>query len=100
MISLDTAMWAVTFSSLTATLLNVRKNPICFPIWLVTNIIWTWYNFAKDIPSEAGLSLAYVAIAIWGIHTWKPTRADLHQLALEVRQFPGLAAQRIQGWKP
>jgi hypothetical protein len=89
-------MWAVTFGSLTGTLLNVRKNPICFPIWLGTNLIWTWYNLFRDIPSEAGLSLAYVLIAIWGIHTWKPTRADLHQLGAEIRELPGEIAGRIR----
>ena len=70
MISLDTAMWAVTVASLTGTLLNVKKISWCFPIWFVTNCLWTWYNYIRDIPSETGLSIAYVFIAIWGMYEW------------------------------
>jgi hypothetical protein len=71
MIPLDTAMWLVTAASLTATILNVKRIRWCFPIWFVTNCIWTWYNVIKDVPSEAGLSFAYVIIAIWGIWEWR-----------------------------
>ena len=32
--------WIITFVSLAGTVLNVRKNILCFDLWAVGNVAW------------------------------------------------------------
>ena len=64
-------MWVVTVASIIGTVLNIRKCGVCFWIWLVTNSAWTIYDCYIANWAQAGLSLVYVGLAIWGIYAWK-----------------------------
>lgn len=63
--------WAITILSLTGTALNVKKNIWCFYIWAVANIAWMGFDIWSDLYSRAVLDCIQLALAIWGIYTWR-----------------------------
>jgi nicotinamide riboside transporter PnuC len=69
--SFSNLMWVVTGVSLFATILNIKKQRICFVIWLFTNSLWCIYDFSIGAYAQSVLFFAYVCLAIWGILEWK-----------------------------
>ena len=63
--------WIITFISLAGTVLNVRKNILCFYLWSVGNIAWLTYDIASGLYSRAVLDVVHLAFAIWGIFAWR-----------------------------
>ncbi len=37
---IESAMWIITILSIIGVILNIRKNRLCFRIWLITNACW------------------------------------------------------------
>ena len=64
-------MWIVTFASIVGTVLNIRKMRACFVIWLVTNSLWMVYDIWIHNYPQAALFAVYVALAVWGIYSWR-----------------------------
>ena len=58
--------WIITFISLAGTVLNVRKNILCFYLWAVGNIAWLAFDVASGLFSRAVLDTVHLAFAIWG----------------------------------
>ncbi len=63
--------WLVAGFSLLATWLNVRRVRTCFAIWFCTNVTWSVYDFAHDLPAQGYLMLVYAALAVWGWFAWR-----------------------------
>ena len=63
--------WLFTAVSLAGTVLNVRKNILCFYLWSVGNIAWLTYDIASGLYSRAVLDVVHLAFAIWGIFAWR-----------------------------
>jgi nicotinamide riboside transporter PnuC len=63
--------WGVTALSVVGTVLNIKKKPVCFLIWLVTNIVWCAYDFIVGCYAQSGLFLVYIGLAVWGIYEWR-----------------------------
>ena len=63
--------WLFTAVSLAGTVLNVRKNILCFYLWSVGNIAWLAYDVASGLYSRAVLDIVHLAFAIWGIFAWR-----------------------------
>ena len=63
--------WIITFVSLAGTVLNVRKNILCFYLWAVGNIAWLVFDVASGLFSRAVLDTVHLAFAIWGIFAWR-----------------------------
>lgn len=63
-------MWAVTVISLIGTILNIKKNNLCFYIWLITDIVWLLFDFHTGVYSRALLDLVQVCFAAWGAYEW------------------------------
>ncbi len=63
--------WAITAVSLTGTVLNVRKNILCFYLWGVGNIAWLAFDLWSGLFSRAVLDAVQLAFAIWGIIAWR-----------------------------
>ena len=41
--------WIITFVSLAGTVLNVRKNILCFYLWAIGNIAWLGFDVASGL---------------------------------------------------
>ena len=67
--------WTITVLSLTGTILNVRKNILCFYLWSVGNIAWLAFDLWSHLYSRAVLDAVQLAFAIWGIVAWRKTKA-------------------------
>ena len=63
--------WLFTAVSLAGTVLNVKKNILCFYLWSVGNIAWLTYDIASGLYSRAILDVVHLAFAIWGIFAWR-----------------------------
>ncbi len=66
--------WIITFVCLAGTVLNVRKNILCFYLWAVGNIACLGFDFASGLFSRAVLDTVHLAFAIWGIFAWRENR--------------------------
>ena len=63
--------WLFTFISLAGTVLNIRKNILCFYLWAFGNIAWLGFDVASGLFSRAGPDSVHLAFAIWGIFAWR-----------------------------
>ena len=63
--------WVITLISLTGTILNVKKNALCFWLWAFGNIAWLSYDLSLELYSRAVLDMVQLGFAIWGIIKWK-----------------------------
>jgi len=68
----NTGIWMLAVLSLAGTVLNVLKSRAGFGIWIVTNAGWIAVNLEKEIPAQAVLFTAYLAVSVWGFVAWKP----------------------------
>jgi len=66
--------WVITVLSLTGTVLNVRKNILCFYLWAVGNIAWLAFDLWSELYSRAVLDAVQLAFAIWGIMEWRKAK--------------------------
>ena len=71
--------WLFTAVSLAGTVLNVRKNILCFYLWSVGNIAWLTYDIASGLYSRAVLDVVHLAFAIWGICAWREKETRLSE---------------------
>lgn len=67
--------WLITAVCLTGTVLNVKKNVLCFYLWAVGNIAWLVYDLLTGLYSRAMLDLIQLGFALWGIWEWSRNRA-------------------------
>ena len=70
MASADCFTWAVTLVCLAGTVLNVRKSPWCFRLWIVGNLAWLYHDLRAGLLSRALLDLVQLALAWWGMRAW------------------------------
>lgn len=63
--------WATAAFSLLATWLNIRKEPMCFVIWILTNGIWAAADATHGLPAQAALHVVYTGMAVYGAVTWR-----------------------------
>lgn len=62
--------WLITVISLTGTVLNVRKNILCFYLWAFGNIAWLSFDLWSGLFSRAVLDAVQLMFAVWGIVEW------------------------------
>ena len=67
--------WLITAVCLTGTVLNVKKNVLCFYLWAVGNAAWLVYDLLTGLYSRAMLDLIQLGFALWGIWEWSRNRA-------------------------
>lgn len=71
---LQVFLWALTLASITATILNIKKYWVAFPMWIFTNSAWAFYNLSKGIYSASAMFTVYAMLAIWGTFEWRDMR--------------------------
>ena len=62
--------WCATAICLAGTVLNVRKNVLCFWLWCVGNIAWMTFDLWSHLYGRAVLDAVQLALAVWGIFAW------------------------------
>ena len=66
--------WIATSLSIIGILLNAKKNILCWPIWIVSNVAWITYFTAINFDAPS--------VAMWGvffftnIYGWVQWRKD------------------------
>ena len=63
--------WFLTAISLIGTVLNIRKNILCFYIWLLGDILWCALDFHNGTYGRSLLDFVQVILAVCGIISWK-----------------------------
>lgn len=62
--------WVITIICLAGTILNIKKNVICFWLWSFGNIAWLIFDCTAGLYSRAVLDAVQLGFAIWGIVAW------------------------------
>ena len=65
--------WALAAISIIATVCNIKRLRICFPLWALTNAAWTVIDFHAGIYAQSALFFVYFLLALWGIWEWRHT---------------------------
>lgn len=67
---LDALTWALTCTSVTGVVLNIKKKRVSFLIFLTANAGWITVNLLKGIPAQAVLFVIYSGLSLWGFIEW------------------------------
>jgi len=63
--------WMLVVLTLTGTILNVKKNPLCFVFWILSNLGWIYWDLKLGHIPQAVSFVILTGIAIWGLITWR-----------------------------
>jgi len=72
---MTTFTWLMAALSILGVWLNIKKHPICFVIWTVTNTAWMLVDFGSGLYAQAALFAAYLLLSIYGLSQW--TKKDV-----------------------
>lgn len=73
MVNAGAMEWSIMVLSLFATILNIRKQRLCFAIWVLTNAAWCAIDAFYGIYAQSLLHMVYFFLAIWGVFEWSKT---------------------------
>ncbi len=68
--SLTLLTWVLTAMSLVGVWYNIKKNVVCFYIWLVANAGWIYVDIKADLMGQAVLFVIYSVLSVYGIYAW------------------------------
>lgn len=71
---MDVVAWIIAGASIIGTWLNVKKNRVCFWIWLFTNGFWCIYDLAIGAYAQASIFAVYFALSIKGLIEWRASK--------------------------
>lgn len=70
--------WVLTAMSLVGVWLNIKKNVVCFYIWIVANVGWIYVDIKAGLMGQAVLFLIYSVLSVYGIYEWsKPEKSEV-----------------------
>jgi nicotinamide mononucleotide transporter len=65
--------WTATIISIIGIILNARKNILCWPVWLTSNILWIIYFIpSMDMPSI----ILWVVFSMFNVYGWMQWKKD------------------------
>ena len=62
--------WLTSIAALIGVWLNIKRNVVCFWIWMCTNAIWTYADIEHGILPQAALQFVYFLLSLYGIWKW------------------------------
>jgi len=65
--------WIATAISIIGILLNAKKNMWCWPVWLVSNVLWVTYFIILANPQSITL---WVVFSLFNVYGWIQWRKD------------------------
>lgn len=66
--------WVIATIAVIGVVYNVRKNRLCFVLWLVTNGFWFYRNIRIGEYGQAVTFAAFFGVCLYGIFAWGPRR--------------------------
>jgi len=63
--------WIASAFSITGVLLNAKRNIWCWPVWLVSNALWTYLSIVKTDWPQLVLWLFFAVGNVYGWNCWK-----------------------------
>lgn len=63
--------WIASLVSITAYMMLIAKRRICFTLWIISNGFFIIHNFALGEYTYVILWIAYIALSMYGLLTWK-----------------------------
>jgi nicotinamide riboside transporter PnuC len=69
--TVDILIYLITSLSLLGTYLNIKKNKLCFIIWIVTNVSFAIINMYIDMYSQSAVFIIFAILSIYGYLKWK-----------------------------
>lgn len=66
----NTYTWIATIIALTGTVLNCKKNKLCFVLWTITNAMWLIWDLYNGMISRGFLDAVQLSLALYGIYEW------------------------------
>lgn len=76
--------WLATLMTCFGILLNANKKLSCWPVWLLSNVLWTAYLAPKGEWAAVGTNVFLFASNVYGWISWhKAKKEEAHQVNLE-----------------
>lgn len=66
--------WIIATIAVVGVIYNIRKNRLCFALWLFTNGFWFWRNIKTDEYAQAVTFAIFFGVCLYGIFAWGPRR--------------------------
>jgi len=57
--------------------LNARKNILCWPIWLISSVLWVVYFIHLQEHASIIMWIVYTGFNIYGWFAWKKAKQNL-----------------------
>jgi nicotinamide mononucleotide transporter len=72
---MEVLAWIATVISIVGIILNAKKIIYCWPVWVVSNILWIIYFASLDmIPSV----VLWIVFTIFNIYGWRQWYKDIN----------------------
>lgn len=70
--------WVMAIISIIGSILNIKKNVICFYIWFVIDLWSMILDFKSGFFGRAFLDMFQIGVCFWGIVSWKAVNKTLN----------------------
>ena len=75
--------WIATAISIIGILLNAKKNIWCWPVWLVSNVLWITYFIILTNPQSITLWVVFALFNVYGWIQWSKDKKKIPQKSRE-----------------
>lgn len=67
------------FGGKAARILNIKKNRLCFAVWIACTLYWCYIDIVRELYAQALFTVPSMLIHVWG--WWKWTKDDKEKKA-------------------
>lgn len=71
--------WAIAVVGIVAVILNIKKNRLCFVLWMMTNVGLVGIHLSNQEFPLAGLFFVYSGTAVWGFVEWSKDKREVEK---------------------
>lgn len=65
-----TAAWVASGLSILGIWFNAKKNNWCWPIWIVSNVLWVYIAYERRSGAELTLWITFIVSNVYGWWEW------------------------------
>jgi nicotinamide mononucleotide transporter len=62
--------WIASLISLIGIILNAYQSNWCWPVWIVSNIVWIYWSYMRNVKAQIFLWLTFLLANIYGWYYW------------------------------